>query len=311
VGIRGNASLIFWVKPCACGGKRRQLPRGIHLPGAADRIERGMFCSPFTDRGGAWGGWRGPGRRGVAGLRAASRWSGPSRCPACRGRIDHLSHDPAGGATVRRRLGQQYGRSGGFEGRTGQPASPGGLYGAARGGLRAGIETVCMWPAGGRRLCAPCSTGRRMRSSRQSSWATMPTTCATMRPPGGCMQATGGGALGIIDAAANQLAGDNPVGRPSGSFFNWSSPAVAHFFVNLPGSHTIAVVDRTKRQVRGRVVPGPGGGRISPWRWMRPHQPGCLSRCRVPAPACLVFDNGSGQGGRSARPAWGLRRPVL
>ena len=100
----------------------------------------------------------------------------------------------------------------------------------------------------------------------------------------------GSGALGIIDPAKNTLLGSIPLGSHPESF--QLEPDGSRIFVNVPGSHTIAVVDRTARKVVTNWSLGLVAANF-PLALDAAHHRAFVA-CRVPA-RLLVFDTESGR----------------
>lgn len=100
----------------------------------------------------------------------------------------------------------------------------------------------------------------------------------------------GSGALGVVDAAKHSLTGTIPLSAHPESF--QLEKTGTRIFVNLPGSHTVAVVDRTTRKVTGTWSLG----------FVAANYPMALDEanhrafvaCRMPA-RLLVYDTESGR----------------
>jgi DNA-binding beta-propeller fold protein YncE len=99
----------------------------------------------------------------------------------------------------------------------------------------------------------------------------------------------GDGALAIVDAAGNEVLGTIPLPAHPESF--QLSQDGSRIFVNVPGAHMVAVVDRQSRQVVGRWSPG----QVSANFPLALDQAGqrAFVGCRSPA-RLLVYDTASG-----------------
>lgn len=100
----------------------------------------------------------------------------------------------------------------------------------------------------------------------------------------------GSGALGIIDPAKDTVVGTIALTAHPESFqLERNGPRI---FVNLPRSHTVAVIDRTSRQVAGHWSLGLAAANF-PMALDEPHHRAFVG-CRAPA-RLLVFDTQSGR----------------
>ena len=100
----------------------------------------------------------------------------------------------------------------------------------------------------------------------------------------------GSGALGAVDPATGKVAADIPLGAHPEAF--QLAQADSRIFVNLPGAHTVAVVDRRARKVVAEWSLGLAAGNF-PMALDEAHHR-LFVACRLPA-RLLVFDTGAGK----------------